>query len=345
MNNAEIIVRADGNSKMGLGHVVRALSLARMVADLAPVSFATQFPDAFISSLKGEHIQELAFPAGDYEEVFFNYVQEKLQEKTVILVLDGYGFDSSFQKRFHDAGAKIVYIDDLIKPDYYCHVIINTAEGISPEKYSTATNARIYTGRNYALLRPAFLEAAQKKAQPANDPKHVFLSFGASDPESITLKILAVLKQQEQLETIHVLTSRLNRNLELLEFSQHHNDTRIRLHLELNESGLLELLQRCDLCITSASTIAMEIMAVGKPLICGITAPNQELLYAAFEQEKVCLTAGNFVNDYRSTVGLPFLFKLLEASKLREAITAKQKQFIDGRSGERIREIFRSFFA
>jgi|GEM_PF-962110 len=345
MGTTEIIVRADGNKAIGLGHVVRSLALAHMVSELAPVTFATQFPDPFISSLTGNTIQELSFPAGNYEEAFFNYVQQALTERRVVLVLDGYHFDNSFQQPFKEAGARIVYIDDHLSLQEYCDVLINPAEGITSERYPQPLKAAFYSGRKYALLRPAFLEAAKKQAAPTRDPEVLLLSFGATDPEGMTIRMLNLLQEKQQVQIIHVLTSRLNKNLEALEDHRDKHDNRVQLHFDLDETALFRLIDRSDLCITSSSTVAVEIISVGKPLICGISAANQALLYASFEQEQLCIGAGNLAETFFTASDCALLLQDFSDSALRDKLVRNQKNYIDGLSGERIREFFRTLIA
>jgi len=332
MRNTEIIVRADGDYETGMMHISRGIAICQMVKELAPVFFATQFPGPFISKLIPETISALTFPAEDYEDAFLEYVKERLEEKQVILVLEGYEFYEPFQQTFREAGAKIVLIHNRLYPHHQCDVLINTDCGITLDSYNSPTKADLYSGDDYALIRPLFMEAAKKKAAPTRDPRKVFICFGSTDLYDKTLSMLQVMTKLPQFEELTVLSSSLYRNVELLEFCRDRNDPRIRLYLDADEATLFNLISQAELCITSAGTLALEVMAVGKPLMCTTTHYEQKPSYSWYTETGLCYG----FEDYWKYLHTSFYFKFLENPELRETMVRRQKLYLDGLSGERI---------
>jgi len=342
MKNAEIIFRADGSTETGLGHIVRSVSLANMVASLGTVTLITQSDDDFTARLTSAYkINQLTFSGGRFEEDFFRYVSAIAEKRRVIVVLDGYDFDQAYQIRLKSSGIKLVMIDDLQTLGYACDAIINPAEIDSTEYYPAGIP--VFSGKNYTLLRPLFLEAASKPKTFREFQGKLFVSFGASDPGNKTLELLEAFKDSAEIEVINVLTSELNPHLASLTAFAATATPSIQFHQNLDEAGLFKLISDCDGCITSASTIASEVISIGKPLICAITAENQQALYESLVKNGVCTGAG----DLSGTMAVDW--KILtetfrNVAAVKEQLT-QQHHYLDGLSAERYIHLFQDLLA
>ena len=94
-----IIFRADGNSQIGLGHVVRSLALAQILRQDYECVFAIQAPSPELQ----EQIRQICdgiivLPACTPDEERFVHELEAYIAEDVIVVLDGYNFTTAYQQ-------------------------------------------------------------------------------------------------------------------------------------------------------------------------------------------------------------------------------------------------------
>ena len=90
-----IIFRVDGNSEIGLGHVIRCFSLAKMLHDYFKITFfCKELPLSVENLLTENNIQNFKI---EKEEQFLHQLNAN-----EIVVLDGYQFDTNYQKEIKE---------------------------------------------------------------------------------------------------------------------------------------------------------------------------------------------------------------------------------------------------
>ena len=173
-------IRADGCSEIGLGHVVRCISLSHMLKnDFTIHFFALEIPN----SIKIKITQNAWNVTVIEEESDF---LKRLTEDEIV-VLDGYQFDSDYQKEIKNRGSKLVCIDDFQDQYFYADLVINHAPGVIKENYDGEPYTKYLLGPNYALLRPEFLESKSPDKQDfSKGVKKLFVCFGGSDVKNLT---------------------------------------------------------------------------------------------------------------------------------------------------------------
>jgi UDP-2,4-diacetamido-2,4,6-trideoxy-beta-L-altropyranose hydrolase len=122
-NKPLLKIRTDGGSDIGLGHVVRCMSLAHMLKnDFSIHFFSLEIPKSFRNEITQN---EWKVTVIEKETDFLN---ELTGEE--IVVLDGYQFDSDYQKEIKSRGSKLVCIDDFHDQHFYADLVINHAPGV-----------------------------------------------------------------------------------------------------------------------------------------------------------------------------------------------------------------------
>ena len=152
-----IYIRVDGNSQIGLGHLIRCFALAQMLQSDFSITFVCRcIPDKIKKDLEEARFQLLEI---ENEADFLS-----LPTKNDIVVLDGYHFDLAYQKSIKNTAATLVCIDDLFDKEYVADLIINHAPNVNPGNYNALVTTQFALGPEYALLRPLFLEQASLTA-------------------------------------------------------------------------------------------------------------------------------------------------------------------------------------
>ena len=321
--NKNIYIRADGSSKIGLGHLVRCLALAHMLKGSFSIKFiCKEIPDNLYNSICGEgfFIKRIFT-----EQEFFSDLDKK-----AIVVLDHYALDSDYQKKIKEKGAMLVCIDDLHDKEFHADLIINHAPWVQPQDYMAQPYTRFALGTNYILLRPEFLQYAQKnKEWQREQTKNIFICFGGTDAKNLSVKILEYFPEGDF--KLRVVIGSAFPYLEQLEKVIHkRNKLKIEVISNLSAQQIADEFSWADLAIVPASGILLEAMAVGTPVISGFCASNQVDIYKGLLKEEIFYSANDFNRE-------SFILALSQINPRANQIMLKnQQKFIDGHSPARI---------
>jgi len=182
----KIFFRADGNSKIGLGHVIRCLALVEILNNNFECVFLIHQPSDLSKKLIEKYCHLVALNKGIKDEL--SEISD-LVGKNDILVLDGYNFDSSYQLAVKNKVKKLVMIDDQANWHYYTDLVINHGSSLIEKKYKKEDYTKVLTGFKYSILRKDFLLAARKQRQ-VSIVDTLFICFGGADPFNATVKVL-----------------------------------------------------------------------------------------------------------------------------------------------------------
>jgi len=266
---SEILIRADGNNEIGLGHLVRCSALAEMLKNDFNISFfCREIPDKLQREFVayGFHCQRIS-----NESEFIDQISDNS-----IVILDGYGFDTDYQKNVKGTGARLACIDDLHDKEFVSDLIINHSPGVKPEDYKSEAYTRFALGLEYALLRPAFIEQAGR-IRKNEETETVLICFGGSDRQNLTQKTLQVIAEFPQFNKIILITGpAFNHTKSLMSIVT--SDNRISYRHALNEQQMLTALLEANLAIVPASGILLEAICCSNlPLICFYSENQKDL--------------------------------------------------------------------
>ena len=252
--------------------------------------FAITNPDEWLSQQVSAVCELLPIQK---EEEFFDFLSG-----SEIVVLDGYHFDYAYQEEVRGQGCKLVCIDDLHHRRFSAEVIINHAPGANPEDYTAEPYTQFCFGPDYALLRPAFLQAMRETVNLA-DKKEALICFGGSDFHNITVKSVREIKQADGLEKVHALVgSAYLYQEELEELVKSSSETEVIIHRGLSAEEMVDLMRKCRLALTSASSILFEVLALRIPVICGYYVDNQMDIYNGFKSLGLIDAVGDLREDF-----------------------------------------------
>ncbi|MCO4292941.1 UDP-2,4-diacetamido-2,4,6-trideoxy-beta-L-altropyranose hydrolase [Solitalea sp. MAHUQ-68] len=330
-----VYLRADGNSQIGLGHVVRTLALAEMLKAHFNCIFLIREP-------KQHLIEQLLMTCSEVIKLSSDgsFVDEAAEiasrclSPEDIIVIDGYSFETEYQRLLKKSGCKLVAIDDLHKWHMVADVIINQAGNIESNLYSCEPYTRFYLGPHYALLRPAFL---QKKPYQFND--QLMINLGGADPENISLKVLSCLHLVGTQFKVKLVVGAANKHLESIEnFIKINNDLKVEIRLNLSADQMAEAIAESGLVICSCSSISYEAAAIGRPIIGIQTADNQKDFRSFLEDETLALLTID--KDFKSSELISGIYNYLRDKSQREEVIKAQEQYFDGQSGSRLLNVF-----
>lgn len=319
----KVIFRTDGNSMIGLGHVVRCCALADMIRENFDCYFSIRNPSAAIK----QQVLEYASGIEVLDENISFEDEAELWTKQLcggeIVVLDGYHFNTSYQQQIKSRGCKLVCIDDIHAYHFVADIIINHAPSATKKDYSKEPYTVVLAGSEYMLLKKPFLMAAQREPTK-NFHQNILICFGGSDPNNITFQTLQEVRAQCN-DSLQIVIGSANQYKNVIEDFVKNDDGQSQLHVALDSNNLLSLMNHCGTAIVSSSTIALEYICTKGRLFLRQTADNQNDLYNALI-EKGC------AYEYE---------KFFEGEmKDDDQMLFSQSKLVDGKSAERIKKVF-----
>jgi UDP-2,4-diacetamido-2,4,6-trideoxy-beta-L-altropyranose hydrolase len=321
-----IIFRADGNRKMGLGHLVRSSALADMVKDKYDCILATRCDlEPLLKELSATFSEIICLPETDYLVEAKQF--DKITSSKTLVVLDGYHFDDAYQKELFQQGFDIFSIDDIHAFPFYSKAVINHAGGLTPLYYDALPTTQFFLGPKYALLRAPFLEAAkQRRKEIAGN--NCFVCFGGADPDNRTMQVLNDNNVRNKFRQLHVVMGNAFQYKEEVEAAAKSNSD-VVIHHALSARAMVSIMQQCSFAICAPSTIAYEYLCVGGILFLEQIADNQKDVMSYFMAAEMAFPLNQLGRLTKESIKNAF---------------DKQAACFDGSSGERFEKIFHQYF-
>ena len=327
-NKNRIYFRVDADDTIGLGHLIRTLALASYLIEEFHCVFVIKKPSSnVLNILKSEN---LGVKKINKEIDFFNMLN-----KQDIVVLDGYNYDLSYQIRVKESCSKLVCIDDIFDHVFYCDAIINHAGSVRADDYNCQPYTKLFLGLEFALLRKPFLLASNNK-RIINKISSYFICFGGSDNENFTKKTIEQLTRIDNVKKINiVIGGEYQYSDDLNVYCKSINKFEINLYQNLDAKKMVNIILDSHLAIVPSSSILYEALSVSIPIITGYTVDNQKKIYSSLLKKELVLGIGTFP--------IKNLDKSIEIIKTKKKIMMEnQSHFLDGKSGERLLQIFKN---
>lgn len=331
-----LVLRADGGSGIGGGHVMRCLALAQAwregggravfgAATLAPSLRQRLLDEGFdciaIEAASGSPADDEATAAA----------AASLGAR--VIVVDGYQFPAAFHRRLRDAGLKVAAIDDNGEIGAGVDdLVINPNRHASPALYpQRADHTALLLGTDYALLRREFHRAQSPLRQVPAQVRRVLVTLGAADPRNVTADVIA---------SIGPALSAADEILVVVGGSNPHADAladraaRIANCRLVRDPGpdLPRLMAAADLAVCSGSTTMWEMAFLGVPFIPIVIAENQRRVVAAMAADGYPAVDGAAVARDLP----PAVAALAADAARRETLSRRGRQLVDGHGAERV---------
>ena len=325
-----LYVRADGNSEIGMGHIMRCISIAKEIVSKGQEIKFLIASDTAADVLEQAEIKYVVLGT-DYRnmESEKNVLAGILHSGDKILV-DSYFVTNDYFNFLREYG-KVFYIDDMHAFEYEVDGIINGNIYGDVERYQAE---QVLGGCKYSPIRQEYREARKYR-----NPEEILITTGSSDPYGITEKIVRQILKDEVLgnQKINVICGKYNESYEELKALQVKNPN---VRILRNVPNMWECMQNAMVAMTAGGTTVTELGCMGVPIVCFSFVDNQEKIVKVFYERDYAYYGGSYLEE-----GDNLIPKLCEAVKelvkdpgLRQQYTSKLMELIDGLGCERIAE-------
>jgi UDP-2,4-diacetamido-2,4,6-trideoxy-beta-L-altropyranose hydrolase len=338
---SKLFFRADGNEKIGLGHIVRCLSIIQMVHDYFDCVMIVNNADKSILNIINEVCLFIDIEAKDPTKEI-----EKIRgivQKTDIFIFDGYVFDLAYQIELKKIVNKLVAIDDLSGKEFNVDVIINHGDISVLPSYQTLIQTQIFSGFDYLIVRPDFIKASILKKNVISI-NTVFVCMGGADPYNITTKVIKACSQCDFIQKIIIIIGSVYHNkFELKSLLAKINNVSIELIENATSTQMVNCISRSQIAISTSSTISLEICCVKSALISGTVVDNQNAIHSLLMNNGCCISVGDWKK--KSIPDIKTAISSLNDTVTVQKIIDAQTRCIDGSSSNRILNIFKNLAA
>lgn len=332
-----VVIRADANSKIGMGHVMRCLSVADallkrgeevlfVTADDTPVPLLTK---------KGVPYRVLHTDYADMEAELpklWNALSELLQgpgvpeaalpQRNTFILVDSYyvteKYLAALKKRI-----TTIYMDDIYAFSYPVDMLINYniyGEEMGYEKDAAFADTKLLLGTEYVPLREEFaagagyaqsrkeLSAETENVTPAEDRLHQTAEQGRTADGGI----LITTGGSDNFNLAGQLLMEAMKYDALKEKEYHVVSGSLNphigelqalaqkhenIHIHCNVTNMAELMAESEVALSAGGSTLYELCAMGVPVIAFSFAENQERLVQTFVKRGIAQYGGNYRTD------------------------------------------------
>lgn len=359
-----IAFRADGGKNVGLGHIMRCLSLAQAFRRNGhEVLFFSKLAEG-IETLRYAKFNVVPLASEKQESEGFFYgnpahladeaheLNELLSKYQIdVLVIDTYNVSEEYFIALKVHVDILAYIDDVNKYPYPVDVVINgniTGEYLGYRKYDQ--KQVLLLGTEYNMIRDEFSNIPPRTVR--EKAEELMLTTGGSDPYNLTGKLLDILLKQEEYRHMrfNVLVGSGFTNIEYLcNIVRNYNNVFLYANSvmshklpEITYSEVSVIMQRSDLAISAGGSTLYELAACGTPALAVILADNQEGIVRKMDELGYIMSLGRY-KQLNEELVLKQVRRLSNDYQQRKEMSSKGQRLVDAQGTERIvRRIIRN---
>lgn len=278
-----ILIRADSSSKIGTGHIIRDLVLAKNLENEyknTQIIFASLNLDGNINQKIIENGYTVKILKSNNKDELLKLIKKLNID---MLVFDNYDIDYKFEKFIKERTNAIVMSLDDTYEKHCCNILLNHNIYANKKGYKNLVpkDCELRCGAKYTLLRNEFYKEKKKKYK--KDKKTtILITMGGADSSNLNIKILKVLKKFKNIY-VHLVTTNANKNLKKL---KHYTKNKKWIKLHINSNKIAKLMRKSDFGIITPSVTANEAQFMNLPFITIKTASNQNKMFNYLKKKR-----------------------------------------------------------
>lgn len=297
-----ILAFPDCGPRIGGGHVMRCLTLARALADRGcAVAFAANPMAQGVLEAFGSRDLTVYPLSDDLAEAAPHAAAWADAFRADWVLLDHYRL-SPAEEAALKGPRRLAVLDDLADRPRAADLVVNPGYGSLPGNYAglVPDGARVLAGPQYALVRPEFAahrEQALKRRREGGHLKHVLIALGLTDVEGITGRVVRALKPHLPGLILDVVVGDQASSLPALREAAK-TDCGLRLHVDSH--AMAELMSQADLAVGAGGSSVWERATLGLPSVTLILADNQRAMAEAMAQVGLTLAVDALAPDFEA---------------------------------------------
>ena len=262
----EVIIRADTDKSIGIGHLIRAKNL---------YNFFIQKKIKVQLILKGrqERINQILKKKNNYKNIYkfksFNkekyYLLKFFKKKPKILIIDliNYQIYKEFVKTIRELGHKVILICDHNKKiNFPSDMIINSNPLQCKIEYKLKKQILLF-GPKYMIMDKAYKNI--KKPKFKKKINNIMITLGGTDQKNIIFSLVEIIENNIQGVNINIFTTTSTKYIKELNKLKKLENIKNKYNIHINKKNLSPYWNENDIAITAGGNSLYERIASGIP--------------------------------------------------------------------------------
>ena len=330
-----ILFRVNASAKVGMGHLMRCLTIADHLKDTYGTEnvFAVNDFQSGIKSVSQKGYQLIRVGDSLNDAVELDLLREFLNKYSVDLFIVDMNHPSNkclaFLKQngkvahFYDRNVLNTYDVDLVMNHHIC--LTDTIREDSGKRY--------LFGPKYFVLAPFFHD----KITEDYGKNRVFLNQGGGDPFNLTCKILCAIKSLGESFSLNIVTGAAYKKEYKKELNGILSNYPIpsRIYEDISYSEIFRLMKESCFAITAAGNTLYELSFLGIPSIVISHHDDHDIVAQRFEEKDACVNLGIGSQIKKKLISVS-VERFLRNTDKRNTISINAKTLVDGNGLQRV---------
>lgn len=331
----KILVRADGDSRLGIGHITRCMYFIKSIKENFEIIFIfkknSQIKEFLISH--NHKIQELKPNLSLHEEIniLLNFSSD-------LLILDIRGKNDNYYSTYSENFKKVLRFDDSDKSiNIYSNYYLNYnlyAEDIDFNMQNK--NCELFLGPKYYILNPIYYKFKNYETKFNKKAKNILITMGGGDPKNLTKKITESLVKLKEIHLNVILGSLYERSDEIEELKKDYPN---KISIFNNIKNMPDMMVKNDLIIGTGGNTSFEAAYMGIPGILINQITLQVLNAAKYEEKRIFRNSG-LGEDLSEETIRKITMELMESEQIRREFSENGKNLL---KSQKIKTVIEKF--
>ncbi|MEQ8586383.1 MAG: glycosyltransferase [Thalassobaculaceae bacterium] len=331
LSGRRLVIRADGDSRIGVGHVMRCLALTqswigfggqvRLACTAVPPAIAERYHDEGAEIVLHER-----------------WPPEELIEDAAAVVADGLDIRDADLAAVAAAGVPLAIVDDMAHRAHYPGaLLVNQNLHATPALYAGKTAAQLCLGPRFGLLRREFRSDTTPQPAVGETVRRLLVLMGGADPKGYSRVALeATARTAESLpgdaEIILVVGAA---NPAADDLQHRATGLAVRVDIRRDVRDMAALLGTVDLAISAAGSTVLEMAALGVPMIIGAQNESEVGPAAALSRRGAAVDVGPLEHVDATSLAETVTAVAGDPDR-RRALSANARTLVDGFGADRV---------
>jgi UDP-2,4-diacetamido-2,4,6-trideoxy-beta-L-altropyranose hydrolase len=314
------VFRVASAPKVGGGHIMRCLSIARELHQHRSVHF--------LLCEGGEYWIDFIESFGMTASIY----RKNAEIKNKNILIDGYEFSDFEVQVWRDKCRCMVFIADECSTFLdFSDIVISFCKDTFQKKYKNQT---ILQGSEYALLAPEYKKNISNYR--VKEVKNILITCGLIDSNNFINESLKSLSKINFNGSVKVAISSQAPHLKKLLNSINRYSFSVDIILDCN--NLFKILMESDIIIGTGGVSLLERMALGIPSVTIVASENQKFQSEWGANIGATIVVNPIEDEFQHNL-IDAIKLLLKSKNMREAMSKKGMRAIDGKGAYRVAKI------
>jgi UDP-2,4-diacetamido-2,4,6-trideoxy-beta-L-altropyranose hydrolase len=328
-----LIIRADASIAIATGHVMRCLALAEAWQDAGGnVVFAmAESTPAIEARLRLEEMEIVQLNASPNSIEDARTVSALANDRQATwVVVDGYRFDSEYQRNLKHAGLKLLFIDDLGQCKHCsADIVLDQNVHASEKMYAKREPyTQLLLGPRHVMLRREFRVRRDWRRKIPQLGRKLLITMGGSDPDNLTLRLIDAFPRIS-VPDLEITVVAGGSNPQLAELRRKVAELDLPIHLVANASNMPDLMAQADVAIICAGGTLWELLYMGCATLSYFRTTVQGQIIAELDDMGAVHSMGS-VEDFDQNSLVRAVDETMACQDRRERMARLGRTLVDG---------------